>query len=199
MSTELCAKFKDIDPFLLKKWERIFKAFFDHNAKEQVVWTDFYMITRKVRDIYGAESAQMTYARHSMKALWEGLLAIADRNHDKVITIDEWIVLLKEQHPDNPKKGESPWFKDYMTFMFRLFDVSEDGKMDLAEYSDGMTTYGLEDDAESHEAFKIFSVDKKGKPIPGIDWAQWNVLWHEYFFSVKKDAIGNNLFGKMKA
>lgn len=28
---------------------------------------------QQVRDIYGAQSEQMKYARNSMKALWEGL------------------------------------------------------------------------------------------------------------------------------
>jgi hypothetical protein len=193
MSAEIVAKYKDVDPFLLKKWERIFNAFFDRNASHEVDWHDFYMVTKKVRDIYGAESAQMTYAKSSLKALWEGLVNIADKDKNKIITIDEWIQLLKAQDPSNPK-SEPKWFNDYLTFLFKLFDVSEDALLDLAEYTDGMSLYGFEY-GECHEAFKLFALDKKGKKIPAIDNALFIKYSHEYFFSKDKKAIGNTLFG----
>lgn len=55
-----------------------------------------------------------------MKALWEGLVAIADKNKDQKIQLDEWITLLKESDP----KKQSKWFNDYLIYMFKLFDVS---------------------------------------------------------------------------
>jgi len=190
---ELQEKYKDVDPFLLYKWDRIFELFFDRNAGGDVSWGDFYLVTKKVKEIYGADSEQMRMAKSCLQALWDGLLSMADRNKDKVITIDEWIQLMKAQDP----KKESKWFDDYMAFMFKLFDVSADKKLDIAEYADGMATYGFEE-ADAHAAFKIFSVDKKGKYIPSIDFPQFKIYWLEYFYSKDKKALGNNLFGVLK-
>jgi len=189
---EVVARHKDVDPFLLKKWERIFNAFFDRNASSAVDWGDFYIVVKQVRDIYGHESKQMDYARQSMKALWEGLCKIADTNHDDMISLDEWIVLLKGVDP----KKEPKWFNEYLTFMFKLFDVSDDGVMDLAEYTDGMTTYGFSS-AQSHEAFHMFAVDKKGQPMKTVDPKRWREYFHEYYFSTDKKVLGNHLFGKL--
>ncbi len=55
-----------------------------------------------------------------MKALWDGLLKMADLNKDKVITIDEWVHVLEK----TDKEHEPAWFNDYLTYMFKLFDVS---------------------------------------------------------------------------
>ena len=41
-------------------------------------WGDFYMVVRKARDIYGAESAQVQFAKKSLESLWEGLCKLAD-------------------------------------------------------------------------------------------------------------------------
>lgn len=43
---DLIKKFPDLDPFLLKKWERIFNVFFDRNASAEVDWGDFYLVVR---------------------------------------------------------------------------------------------------------------------------------------------------------
>lgn len=39
---------------------------------------------------------------------------------DQLITVVEWITLLKTAN----EKHDEKWFNDYLTFMFRLFDVS---------------------------------------------------------------------------
>uniref|UniRef100_A0A914WG74 EF-hand domain-containing protein n=1 Tax=Plectus sambesii TaxID=2011161 RepID=A0A914WG74_9BILA len=191
---EVAARHKDVDPFLLKKWERIFNVFFDRNSSAAVDWGDFYLVVRQVRDIYGAESDQMGYARKSMKALWEGLCKMADTNNDQIVSLDEWITLLKGVDP----KNEPKWFNEYLTFMFKLFDVSGDGVMDLAEYTDGMNTYGFSSDY-SHEAFKLFAVDKKGNPVKTVDPKQWRELFHQYYFSTDPKALGNQMFGRLDA
>uniref|UniRef100_A0A1I7W7D8 EF-hand domain-containing protein n=1 Tax=Heterorhabditis bacteriophora TaxID=37862 RepID=A0A1I7W7D8_HETBA len=125
----------------------------DRNASHQVDWGDFYMVVKKVRDIYGADSVQTEFAKKSLAALWEELCKLADNDEDQLISIEEWIGLLKKTDP----KKEPKWFKDYNNFMFKLFDVSHDGLMDLAEYSDGMNTYGFSS-VDCDEAFRKFSV-----------------------------------------
>jgi hypothetical protein len=44
----------------------------------------------------------------------------ADKNNDELITIEEWIQIIRGTDP----KHENPWFMEYLTFMFKLFDVS---------------------------------------------------------------------------
>ncbi|RCN35617.1 hypothetical protein ANCCAN_18507 [Ancylostoma caninum] len=96
----------------------IFNA--DRNASHQVDWGDFYLVVRKVKDIYGAESVQTEYARKTLAALWEGLCKLADADEDQLISIDEWINLLRKAQ----EKKEQKWFDEYERFMFKLFDVS---------------------------------------------------------------------------
>lgn len=76
----------------------------DRDSSHTVEKHDFYVVIRvsfshlplpfwdtfplqKVRDIYGAESAQMSYAKESLNALWDGLMQLADKNKDEVITL----------------------------------------------------------------------------------------------------------------
>jgi len=190
LSADLIAKFSDVDPFLLKKWERIFNVFFDRNASAEVDWGDFYLVVRHVRDIYGAQSEQMKYARNSMKALWEGLKLAADKNNDELITIEEWIQIIRGTDP----KHENPWFMEYLTFMFKLFDVSDDKLIDISEYAGGMQAYGCTYE-EACEAFKKFALDKNNKPVKTVDFIEFKQLWQQYFHSPDKKAKGNWLFG----
>ncbi|KHJ92221.1 hypothetical protein OESDEN_07899 [Oesophagostomum dentatum] len=126
----------------------LFPSPLDRNASHQVDWGDFYLVVRvgssmflcflcilgfgrrgasfhweplfqKVRDIYGAESVQTEYAKKTLAALWEGLCKLADADEDQLISIDEWINLLRKS-----TQKERKWFDEYERFMFKLFDVS---------------------------------------------------------------------------
>lgn len=164
--------------------------FFDRNASQQVDWGDFYLIVRKVRDVYGAESVQTTYAKKTLAALWEGLCQLADVDEDQLISIDEWITLLKNSAARNEKK----WFIEYERFMFKLFDVSCDGKIDMTEYVDGMSVYGYSKTA-SEEAFRRFAVDESGECMQGISQETWSRYFHDLFYSTDRNALGNHLLG----
>lgn len=65
---------------------------------------------------------QYSYARRTLEALWQGLCKLADSDHDELISLDEWVELLKKV--DLKNRTEPRWFNDYQTFMFKLFDVS---------------------------------------------------------------------------
>ncbi|GMT16797.1 hypothetical protein PFISCL1PPCAC_8094 [Pristionchus fissidentatus] len=175
-----------IDPFLIQKWERIFSVFFDRNSSKKMDWGDFYLVTRKVREIYGAESAQWDFARQALAALWEGLCKMADADHDQLISLNEWIGTLGKIDQKHPQK----WFADYRNFMFQLFDVSKDGVLDMAEYCDGMLLYGVRA-SEAQQAFTAMTNDPYAKLKP----EQWGKFFDELFFSKDKSAKGNHLFG----
>uniref|UniRef100_A0A0N5AQ03 EF-hand domain-containing protein n=1 Tax=Syphacia muris TaxID=451379 RepID=A0A0N5AQ03_9BILA len=145
---------------------------------------------KKARDIYGADSAQMTFAKSSLAVLWEGLRKTADTNHDDIISQNEWIELLHHTDTEHLPK----WLQDYCGYMFKLFDVSADGVIDIAEYTDGMCSYGYKTDT-AKQAFKHIAKDKKGERIEKIGPDDWNKLFHDYFFSKDKNALGNHLFG----
>uniref|UniRef100_A0AC34GSR6 EF-hand domain-containing protein n=1 Tax=Panagrolaimus sp. ES5 TaxID=591445 RepID=A0AC34GSR6_9BILA len=196
---QLMNKNPDVDPYLILKWEKIFTLTFDQNASHEIDWSDFYICLRKIREIYGDKSKRMEYARKSLEALWEGLQKLADTkgdapNHD-LVTIEEWITILKKS---NAKEKTGPkWFTDYMTFMFKLFNVSEGGwDMNIDEYSDGMAVYGhgLQ---EAHQAFHKFAIDKDGKQKDYISFEEWKKLFSDLFFSSNEHDLGNYLFGDL--
>lgn len=55
-----------------------------------------------------------------MKALWDGLLTVGDKNSDEKISVDEWVEVLKTTSNNKDVK----WFQQYLDFMFKLMDVS---------------------------------------------------------------------------
>ncbi|KJH52083.1 hypothetical protein DICVIV_01785 [Dictyocaulus viviparus] len=179
----------------------------DRNSSHQVDWGDFYLVVRKIKDVYGADSMQTKFAKKTLAALWEDLCTLADLDEDQLISIDEWIKLLNDE---NLTKNEN-WLHKYEQFMFQLFDVScnyifdklevicnlnvlGDGVIDIDEYVDGMLVYGLDRDA-SRKAFQKFSVDDDGVYVPVITPTIWSTYFHELFHSIDRNALGNHLFG----
>ncbi|KAI6196951.1 Calcium-binding protein [Aphelenchoides besseyi] len=189
---ELTKKYPDVDPFLMNKWERIFTLFFDRNCSNDIDKGDFYLIAKRVREVYGEQSVQMLYAEKTLKALWKGLCKAADANRDNLISLDEWIRLLKSV---NVQEKLPPWLEKYEKFMFKLFDVSGDGFLDQAEYADGMSLYGFKY-KECLNTFTLFAFDEQGKPIQSISPVQWKSMFLDLFFSRDRSKPGNNLFGK---
>ena len=55
-----------------------------------------------------------------MKRAFNKALPQADKNADELISLEEWVHIIKGTDP----KHENPWFMEYLTFMFKLFDVS---------------------------------------------------------------------------
>uniref|UniRef100_A0A915JMR1 EF-hand domain-containing protein n=1 Tax=Romanomermis culicivorax TaxID=13658 RepID=A0A915JMR1_ROMCU len=106
----------------------------------------------RVKQIYGNDSQQTIYATSALKALFQGLIEKADKDNDTRVTTEEFVDLMKTCDP----KDNHTWYNDYCISMFKLFDVSSDQKLDIAEYADGMQTYGA-DERTSNEAFRKFA------------------------------------------
>ena len=154
------------------------------------------ILFQNVREIYASDTKRIEYARKSLEALWEGLQRMADSNGDSLVTIEEWIAILKKANIKDQKERPK-WFGDYMTFMFRLFNVSEGGwDLNVDEYADGMAVYGhgLQ---EAHESFGKFAVDSDGKPKDYISFEEWSNLFFDLFFSSDEKDLGNYLFGNL--
>ncbi|VDM75661.1 unnamed protein product [Strongylus vulgaris] len=133
---------------------------------------------------------QTEYAKKTLAALWEGLCKLADADKDQLISIDEWINLLRKSKNNNERK----WFDEYERFMFKLFDVSCDGTLDVEEYIDGMNVYGVKR-SHAKEAFQKFAVDEHGKPLTHVSKEMWSRYFNDLFYSNDKNTPGNHLFG----
>jgi len=176
-----------MDPFLKKKWERVFLVFFDTNRSNMLEWNDFEIIIEKIRTMRGDQSDDYKLAKTTLKEIWTGLISLADTDKDNKVSMEEWCEMWyraeDQVHPH--------WQHDYLTYMFKLLDSSGDKLIDKAEYVEVMRGYGLTED-DASEAFEKIS-EKSNKYA--IDFEQFLELWNEYFHSKDPNAPGNYLFG----
>ncbi|KRZ35903.1 Calexcitin-1 [Trichinella pseudospiralis] len=201
--------FSDVHPFLLSKWKSIFITFFGLIVK----WLSFLDIAncvikfayfcshvgiriQRVGDLYGVDSEQMRLTRKRMQPLWDGLVELADLNKDEKIQLSEWVDFLKRC--ENGQNAEMRWIQEYMNFVFQLFDVSCDGKIDFPEYVDGMKTYGVAESTARRAFSLITDACDHDHAKAFFDKATFNNLWKQYFFSKDKLATGNHLFGMVE-
>lgn len=82
------------------------------------------------------------------------------------------------------------WQNKYMNFMFDLEDASNDGGIDIREFTLVCSSYGLETQ-ECEEAFRRMSCGKDE-----VTREQFAHLWMEYFSAEDPNAPGNFIFGK---
>jgi len=186
------------DPFLKKKWERVFYTFFDVNKNKVIDWNDFEVLFEKIKDLRGENSTEYKIVQDAMRMVWKGLLQETkgidmteedDKNVE--ITLDEWDKLWEKFNPKSMHICQ--W--EYVKYMFFLIDTSGDKFIDAKEYGSVMKLYGLTE-AESKKAFESFAVDPKtGKKVDKIDYGQFVKLWYDYFGSADKKKPGSYLFG----
>uniref|UniRef100_A0A914SC73 EF-hand domain-containing protein n=1 Tax=Parascaris equorum TaxID=6256 RepID=A0A914SC73_PAREQ len=82
--------------------------------------------------------------------------------------------------------GEDPyWQKNYLEYMFQLFDASGDQLIDLAEYIEVLSYFNI----GRMEAMP------DGSQKMAIDYTKFCSLWDEYFHSKDLNAAGNYLLG----
>jgi len=186
------------DPFLKKKWERVFYTFFDTNRNKVIDWNDFELLFDKIKDIRGADSAEYRIVSDAMRIVWRGLLHVTQgvdpfANVDVTaynITIDQWDKLWAKFDP----KHMDIWQWEYLKYMFFLVDTSGDKKIDVKEYKSVMSIYGMSE-SDAVKAFEKFSVDEHGKKTDSIDYGCFVKLWNDYFCSTDKNKPGSYLFG----
>lgn len=94
------------DLFLKKKWERVFYTFFDINRNKAIDWNDFEVLSEKIKELRGENSAEYKIASDSMGAVWRGLLQDTkgidigkDEPPDTKISIEEWDTIWKKIQP----------------------------------------------------------------------------------------------------
>lgn len=119
--------------------------------------------------------------------IWNSLLK-ADVDNDNDISINEWYSMW-ETYAKNPS-NELPWQTLYMNFIFDLEDASNDGSIDVDEFSSVYACFGI----DIGEAKKAFTHMAKGSST--VTREQFAVLWKEYFITEDPSAPGNFIFGK---
>jgi len=189
-----------VDPFLKKKWDRVFFTFFDTNRNKVIDWNDFEVVFEKIKELRGEQSAEYKIVSDAMRTVWQGVLHQAknvDIMHlDKLegvvqeVTVDEWTKIWEKFDPNHMPI----WQWEYLKYMFFLIDTSGDKCIDVDEYTTVMKIYGMTP-SDAKTAFKKFAVDANGKPLTMVDYGQFVKLWNEYFTSTDKKKPGNYLFG----
>jgi hypothetical protein len=187
------------DPFLRRKWERVFYTFFDINKNQSIDWNDFEMLFEKIKKLRGEESTEYKIASDAMGAVWRGLLQATkgidmteEVASDVTISIGEWDKIWANFNPNHMHI----WQWEYLKYMFFLLDATGDKYIDADEYCEVMQIYGLKKE-ESKKAFNIFS-KMPGVKSMGVDYGSFVKLWNQFFTSHDKKAPGNCLFGIME-
>jgi Ca2+-binding EF-hand superfamily protein len=126
--------------------------------------------------------------RSSFMKMWDDLDTKADRNHDKKVTLDEWLayydVLLHK--PGMYEQVGQP----IADSVFQLLDANGDGVVTPDDYA-LLFSAGRVDPDHAAASFKRIDVDKDGRVTP----AELSQRLGEFFMSNDPDAPGNWLFG----
>lgn len=178
-----------VSDFRKRKLLHLFNAFFDTNRSGSVDKKDFELAVQNISKLRGwkASDAQYKQANDTLLQIWEGLKNSADSDSDGEVSQDEWIALWDE-FARNPSSAQE-WQNLYCKFIFQLEDASNDGAIDVDEFSSVYESFGL-DKEESVQAFANIS---KGKGT--VSWPEFQELWKEYFNSEDAEAPGNFIFG----
>jgi hypothetical protein len=186
-----------VDDFMKKKWNRVFDTFFDLNRGGTIDWEDFELLFQKVKELRGEESNEYKIAHDAMLTVWKGLLmqskglTMTDEVPKGIeISKDEWHTIWAGYDA----KHMQIWQWEYLKFMFFLLDASGDKFVDVDEYTEIMSIYGLEP-KECKLAFSCFAVTKDGKKLDKIDYGVFVQLWNEFFADNDPNSRGAWLFG----
>jgi Ca2+-binding EF-hand superfamily protein len=188
-----------LDPFLKKKFERVFYGFFDTNRNGVIDWNDFEILFGKIKELRGEDSHEYRIVSDAMLMVWKGLLQetkgidmTQEIDREIEVTIDEWLKIWESFNP----KHMPIWQWEYLKYMFFLIDTSGDKFIDEAEYVEVMAIYGMKP-ADSKAAFAKFAVSE-GKKVDKVNYGQFVRLWYDFFGSTDKSKAGNYLFGKIE-
>ncbi|KAF9413071.1 hypothetical protein HW555_008591 [Spodoptera exigua] len=178
-----------VSDFRKKKLLHVFNAFFDTNRSGAVDKKDFELAIKKITELRGYKPGDAKYKQveDTLLKIWDGLQSRADANNDGEISQDEWIEMW-DQFAKNPAAA-AEWQNLYCKFIFELEDASNDGAIDVEEFSSVYVSFGL-DKQESVEAFHKMA---KGKQT--VSFAEFQQLWTEYFVTEDQEAPGNFIFG----
>uniref|UniRef100_A0A915APT9 EF-hand domain-containing protein n=1 Tax=Parascaris univalens TaxID=6257 RepID=A0A915APT9_PARUN len=177
--------FPEIDPFLIRKWHHAFVTFFDVNHNGVLEWGDYRLLTEIIKAMRGENSDEYKSANIALKEIWDRLLEETHPNKDGNVSLVNWIAMWQRT-----LTGEDPyWQKNYLEYMFQLFDASGDQLIDLAEYIEVLSYFNI-GRMEAVNCFDKFAKMPDGSQKMAIDYTKFCSLWDEYFHSKDLNAAG---------
>ncbi|XP_077288891.1 sarcoplasmic calcium-binding protein 2 [Arctopsyche grandis] len=179
-----------ISDFRKKKLLYVFNVFFDVNQSGTIEKKDFELAIEKICTLRGWTPNNPKYAEthETMIKIWDGLRQRADANKDGQVSVDEWCSMW-DDYAQNPDRALE-WQSRYMNFMFDLEDASNDGSIDVDEFTTVCSCYGL----QATECKTAFNKMSKGKEVVSRD--EFQELWKQFFSSEDASTPGNFIFGK---
>lgn len=174
-----------VSEFRKKKLNFIFDTFFDVNKDGSIERDDFELAVEKIAKLRGFTKGDSNYNDLSDRfiQIWVKLQQTADSDGDNEVSRDEWVKLWETSVNEE-------WKILYMEFMFRLQDTSEDGVIEVDEFSQVCVAFGVPPE-DCKQAFDKLS--KNGTAT--VNFTYYSEMWKEYFTSDDENAPGNCIFG----
>ncbi len=139
----------------------------------------------------GEDSPAYQTALEYSNARWEKLQAVADKNADGVVSLDEYLHFVETDLQRAKEKGELSTIKEEWAGVFDMLDIDGSGEITLEEYRIGMQMIGVEKSIDIEENFKRLDIDGDGV----VSRAEAMQRIAEFYFGDDPDAPGNYLFG----
>ncbi|CAH2044335.1 unnamed protein product, partial [Iphiclides podalirius] len=175
-----------VSEFRRKKYMEVFNSF-DRDSSGTIEKKDFEIAAEEIAKANGKvdEGKRKEYLSTLLK-IWEGIASQADSNKDGHVSAEEWVALW-DAYAKNPSAAQE-WQSVYCKFTFQLLDTGGDGTIDSGEFVKAYEAWGF----KRNGAEALFEKMSGGKPA--ISWAEFQVLWKEYFAADDVNAPGNSLF-----
>uniref|UniRef100_A0A914XBD3 EF-hand domain-containing protein n=1 Tax=Plectus sambesii TaxID=2011161 RepID=A0A914XBD3_9BILA len=181
---------KEVDAFLMRKWEYAFRVFFDVNRNGTLEWDDFQLLIEIIGEARGPMSDEYLSAKLALNEIWHKLTAAIGLKHDDKVTEEDWMAMWKKS-----LNGSTPdWQKLYLEYMFQLLDASGDKLVDQSEYIQVMGYFDISR-SEATACFDKFALNEQGELVMAITYEKFVTLWEEYFTSTDMNSTGNYLLG----
>lgn len=185
----------ELSSLQIRKFTTLFEAY-DFSKNGYLTRDDFLTFARRVSEVFGWAQqdpatceTRLAALEHSCEYSFNRLLDVADRNHDRQISLPEYLDYFKRQAMECKNMGRAaPWIKDACKQIDLLFDVDASGSISAEEYANMLAVMGSDADAAS--VFAMLDQDGDGKLMRG----DIERLLLEFICSDDPAAPGNRFF-----
>ncbi len=179
----------------IQKFTALFEAY-DFSKNGYLTRDDFMTFARRISEAFEWQQkdpstweTRLAALEHSCEYSFNRLLDAADRNHDRQISLPEYLDYFKRQAMECRNMGSAaPWIRHTAKQIALLFDVDASGSINADEYARMLAVMGSDADAAS--VFALFDQDGDGMLLP----ADIERLLLEFVCSDDPDAPGNRFF-----
>lgn len=171
-----------------RKLTRFFKVY-DQDHDGVIERNDYVMLAENVARAkgYPLQSPLASRLKEALLQVWSNLEILADKNHDGVVTLEEFLNYRDKLHVDEVK------YNDLVTVgltMFDIMDENHDGRIDQHEFELFYTFFDLEKSL-ADEMFKKLDTESVGY----LSRAQVQDYSRQFNLGDDPEDIGNWLFG----